>query len=172
MDLDDILISSINNSDAGGSFSGKVYLLLGSSLQGNATIDLGNADYSFVAESTSGDHLGYSVASAGDVDGDGLDDILIGAPESDDSGLSSGKAYLILGQTLLSSNNSAFNLGNADHIFVGTANVGYAGNHVKGLGDVDGDGLDDTMIGAYRASFLKLERHTIFVPIFDGGSHL
>ena len=74
----DLMISRffINNSDAGGFFSGKSIGFC-PSLQGNATIDLGNADYSFVAENL-GDHLGYSVASAGD-DGDGLSDILIGA---------------------------------------------------------------------------------------------
>ena len=65
--------------------AGKTYLILGSSLGSSSTIDLSLADYSFVGEDD-GDFSGYSVSSAGDVDGDGLDDILIGATGDDDGG--------------------------------------------------------------------------------------
>ena len=93
--MDDILIGASGNDD-GGSYSGKSYLILGSSLGTSSTIDLSLADYSFVGENTY-DYSGR-VSSAGDVNGDGLDDILIGATGSDDGGSGSGKTYLILSE--------------------------------------------------------------------------
>ena len=42
------------------------------------------------------DYAGVSVSSAGDVDGDGLDDLLVGASGNDDGGINAGKAYLLM----------------------------------------------------------------------------
>ncbi|TET92030.1 MAG: hypothetical protein E3J35_00050 [Methanomassiliicoccales archaeon] len=56
--------------------------------------DLSMADASFWGEDA-GDYSGWSVAGAGDVNGDGYDDILIGAPYDDDGGASAGQTYLI-----------------------------------------------------------------------------
>ena len=47
-----------------------------------------------------GDRLGYSVAGTGDVDGDGLDDLLMGAYYNNDGGTAAGKAYLMFGSDL------------------------------------------------------------------------
>ncbi len=56
--------------------------------------DLAYVEYHFIGE-TSEDEAGYSVAGAGDVDGDGLDDLLIGAWGNDEGGEDAGKAYLV-----------------------------------------------------------------------------
>jgi hypothetical protein len=53
------------------------------------------SDYSFVGENE-GDYAGGKITSAGDVDGDGLDDLLVGAYRNDDGGSDAGKGYLIL----------------------------------------------------------------------------
>ena len=58
--------------------------------------DLSNADASFWGEDA-GDWSGWSVASAGDVNGDGADDFLIGAPYDDEGGTEAGQTYLLLG---------------------------------------------------------------------------
>jgi len=59
--------------------------------------DLGNVNASFLGEKYDV-WSGRSVAGAGDVNGDGHDDILIGAPSDDDGGYDAGQTYLILGK--------------------------------------------------------------------------
>ncbi|MCP4870258.1 MAG: hypothetical protein GY898_16250, partial [Proteobacteria bacterium] len=103
------------------------------------------ADASFVGENAY-DNSGSSVASAGDVDGDGLDDLLIGVAWNDDGGSNAGKTYLFFGSTVAAG--GPFNLSLADAFFVGPGGD-RSGVSVASAGDVDGDGLDDLLIGAY-----------------------
>ncbi len=124
------------------------YLLLGSSLVSGSNvfgseIDLSLADYRFVGD---GDLAGYSVAGAGDVDGDGLDDILVGAPTNDEGAYNAGAAYLILGSSL--GTNPEIDLTVADYRFWGEYTQDRAGYSVSSAGDVDNDGLADILIGA------------------------
>ena len=82
------------------------------------------------------DHMGWSVADAGDVDGDGVDDVIAGAVDTDAAGDSAGSARIwsgATGMTLLTIQGSA-----ATQLF------GYS---VAGAGDVDGDGHADVIIG-------------------------
>ena len=101
---------------------------------------------------TNGDLSGNSVAGAGDVNGDGVDDVLIGALQSDVNGLDSGQSYVVFGQTtgfaapveldsLDGSNGFAIN---------GVEPYDYAGSNVVGAGDINGDGVDDVLIGDFR----------------------
>jgi formylglycine-generating enzyme required for sulfatase activity len=142
--LADLLVGAYGNDD-GGTAAGKVYLILGASLGSDSTIELSSADYSFVGENL-GDGAGRSISSAGDVDGDGLDDILVGAYSNDDGAINAGKTYLILGASLGS--DSTIELSSADYNFVGENPGDYAGWSVSSSGDVDGDGLADLFVGA------------------------
>ncbi len=143
--LSDMLISAIRSHHGIKTDVGKIYLVLGASLGSFSTIDLSYADYVFIGEAVD-DWAGSSVSSAGDVDGDGLDDILIGADGADDGGDWSGKAYLILASSIDWSS-SEMSLEAADHEFMGDE-FDRAGTSVSSAGDVDGDGLDDILIGA------------------------
>ncbi len=109
--------------------------------------DLSAADASFLGEDAF-DRPGWSVAPAGDVNGDGYDDILIGASGDDDGGNSAGQTYLILGKTTGWAMDT--DLSAADASFWGEDTYDYSGWSVAPAGDVNGDGYDDILIGAYQ----------------------
>jgi Ca2+-binding RTX toxin-like protein len=99
------------------------------------------------------DRSGYSVSSAGDVNGDGLDDLIVGALQADPNGSASGASYVVFGKA----NGTAVNLstiaGGAPGGFVinGAAAGDQAGVSVSSAGDVNGDGFDDLIVGAFQA---------------------
>lgn len=131
--------------DEGGVDAGKTYLFLGKNLGDSTTMSVAAADYTFVGEAA-GDYSGLSAADAGDVDGDGRSDILIGARGNDDAGEFSGKAYLITAASL--SDARTVNLTNADYTVQGAKAHDRLGWSVSGVGDVDGDGRHDFIVGA------------------------
>jgi hypothetical protein len=90
-----------------------------------------------------GDLAGVSVAGAGDTNGDGFDDLLVGARYHDQAGVDAGAAYLVRGPPLGSAS-----LGTADAKLLGEAPGDWAGITVAPAGDVDGDGLADLAVGA------------------------
>ncbi len=103
-----------------------------------------------------GDWAGWSVSHAGDVNGDGFDDFIIGAYKFDANGVDSGRAYVVFGRADWSSFGTAgFNLGtlNGTNGFIvnGFRQFDYAGWSVTGIGDFNGDGFDDLVVGARRA---------------------
>lgn len=140
----DILIGATHNDDAGLDV-GKAVIFFGSSISAGGAFDLGQADAALLGEDPS-DTAGTAVSSAGDVDADGLADVLIGGPKNALGGLAAGKSYLMLGTT--TSVGGVFDLGTADAVFVGEEPRDYSGNEVSTAGDVDGDGRDDLLIGA------------------------
>jgi hypothetical protein len=165
-----VAIGAPNASLNGLSGNGAVYLVSGNALRPEATqvINLANVGQGgtnnvpgvVFAGSNSGDHLGTSVANAGDFNGDGIGDILMGA---DQTTTGAGKAYLIYGSTNLLTQsiqtNGNFNIdvnrvlaGATNPIpgaeFDGTTAGDLTGFAVASAADFNGDGVGDIMIGS------------------------
>jgi hypothetical protein len=137
---DDFLFG-VEDADDG---EGDAYLVLGGS--GGWSGDVGDADQRFDAESGD-DEIGSAVSLGGDVDGDGLDDILIGAPRNNRSGADAGTSYLLLGAGGWSAG-----LSDTDAHLLGAVAGDEAGRALVIAGDLDGDGIDDIVIGAPMAA--------------------
>jgi len=140
---DDILIGAPNRWDVPD--SGKTYLIFGKPTGWSMDTPLALSDASFIAEA-SGDESGIHVSLDGNVNGDGYDDILIGAMYNDEGGHRAGQAYLIFGKPTGWSMDTSLSLSDAS--FIGEASGDHAGDRVSSAGDVDADGYDDILIGA------------------------
>ncbi|MCH8322223.1 MAG: FG-GAP repeat protein, partial [Proteobacteria bacterium] len=146
----DIIVADLNfNAD-----DGVAYVVFGKAGVFASTIDLTalNGTDGFIINGFDSRYAGRSVSSAGDVNGDGFDDIIIGI--INEGFLDSpGESYVIFGKADFSSSPiiELNSLDGSDGFLVrGLSNGDYAGFTVSGAGDVNGDGLDDLIVGAYR----------------------
>lgn len=161
--------------------TGEAYVVFGSS----------NPDFIFSVDSLdgnngfrfhgalNGDGLGYSIASAGDINGDGREDIIAGAsfPFYQNPGL--GRTYIIYGA---SSYPAEFDLDTLNGVYgfsiSGMDTADDFGFTVSGAGDINADGIDDILVGApkafsgpgnsrYGVCYVVFGKNTPFAPSFD-----
>lgn len=108
------------------------------------------------------DYAGRSITGVGDLNNDGVDDVVIGADGYSDEGA----AYIIYGPLTAGTDTT---LDTVSHLTVeGTSSAGSAGERSLGLGDIDGDGLDDIAIAAPTATDRATRSGT--VHLFLGSS--
>ena len=150
---DDVIIGA--HGAARGS-AGSSYVLFGSDTP-DTIIDLATLtpDQGIrIDGAAAGDLSGYSVSGAGDVDADGNDDVIIGAPGADPNSRSSaGSSYVVFGSDTPSTTSTSRRSPPDQGIRIDGAAAGdLSGVSVSRAGDVDADGNDDVIIGASQAN--------------------
>jgi hypothetical protein len=132
------LVVGVARNDTAGESAGAIYIV---TQPVPGTTSLVDADAILLGEAP-GDGAGQGVSSAGDMDGDGYDDLLIGAPSADNGHGGAGAVYLLHGP--LSGTSS---LAARDGTFVSDTTDSSVGAVVTSAGDFDGDGTLDIAIG-------------------------
>ena len=131
---------SASDQDAGDNPAGVAYLLNGP-LQGEYEVQDADATLEgFHTGGYTGGNAGWAVEGGGDFNGDGFDDVVVGAP----IGGANGNVFLVFGPV-----SGTLSLSFADGRFWGE-DFGSAGCAIAFVGDTNGDGFDDLLIGAYE----------------------
>ncbi len=164
--LDDLAVSAPGGDPDSRSGAGEVYIIFGNN--GEKFIDLGDLDgASFVRLDgiNASDAIGEtanSIGPGGDFNGDGIDDFIFGSISADPGGLgNAGEAYVIFGAdppglAALSAGGIGFDLNEADGS-EGFALPGFdpgdgVSESVGSAGDINGDGIDDIIVGVRSTS--------------------
>ncbi|MBF0099021.1 MAG: FG-GAP repeat protein, partial [Magnetococcales bacterium] len=155
--FDDLLIGALQTDPNGFANAGSAYIVFGKSSGFSSSFSLSslNGGNGFRMDGVAaGDMLARSVSAAGDVNGDGVADLIIGAFTADPGGLSSaGSVYVVFGQTAAFASviHLADLVGNTGFRLDGVAATDQAGIAVSSAGDFNGDGYDDLFVGAHKA---------------------
>ena len=171
---DDIIIGA-HYADPNGDKSGASYIVFGKEGGFSTTIELSELDGSDgfrIDGASAGDKSGSSVSSAGDFNGDGYDDIIIGAPHADPNGPYSGASYVIFGkESGFSRTIDLSELDGSDGFRIDGANqYDWTGYSVSSAGDVNNDGYDDIIIGAHYAEGTAGYSYVIYGHATSGAS--
>lgn len=160
----------------GGVSTGVAYVVYGSAGFTNTTsfplIGLGGGSGFRLEGNTSGDHAGSSVAIVHDLNGDGLDEVGVGAPNAHEGGTDRGAAYVVFGKSSGAPNPLALNglTGTDGFKVTGNFNGDMVGTSIHSAGDVNGDGHGDLIIGAPNATILGQVTGAAYVVFGkDGG---
>lgn len=150
------LVIAARDSDATGEDAGRAYVLFGGSDA------LSQSPQLILSGAAAGDAFGWSVSSAGDVNGDGFSDVVIGAPRNDSKGNNAGRAYVYFGAS-----NTSMDAG-ADGVLTGPSAEFHFGQTVSSAGDLNDDGYDDIAVSCIESLF----RGCVHIYLGGSGSEL
>ncbi len=173
----DLIIGARNaNASVGGASYGPgasyvVFGRLGIGSSGALALSSLNGDNGFVLNGIAANEMsGFSVSGVGDINGDGVADLIIGAPYANSY---AGSSYVVFGNPGIGSSGSialsSLN-GNNGFVLPGVAVNDYSGVSVSGAGDINGDGIADLIIGAYNANSNAGASYVVFGKAGIGSS--
>ena len=145
--FDDLIVGAIY-ADNNGLNGGSAYVYSGA-----------NGALFYRWDGSASDALGATVSGAGDVNGDGFDDLIVGARNTDNIIRNGGTAYVYSGAN-----------GTLLYQWDGQKENGSFGGSVSGAGDVNNDGLDDLIVGEWNGDFNGIEGGTAYVYSGANGS--
>lgn len=160
--LADLIVGAYSADPSGDVDAGESYVIFGKT--SNSAIELGSlGENGFRIDGINAfDYSGFSVSGAGDVNGDGLADLIVGAMGVNSGGASNnGESYLVFGKSGIDPVNLAY-LGAGGFRINGIDTNDRSGVSVSGAGDVNGDGLDDLIIGAFGGDSYAGESYLVF----------
>jgi hypothetical protein len=142
---DDLIVGADQYTGTGNTHQGAAFVWLGGASGLGPSTNISTADWSAFGVQTSA-HLGFSVASAGDVNGDGYSDVIVGAPDYSRGQVLEGIALVWLGSPSgLGANGTVANAATVLEENQASAKFGIS---VASAGDVNGDGFSDVIVGA------------------------
>jgi hypothetical protein len=156
--IDDLLLGAPRADVAGYQSEGKAYVIFGGlNIGDTGVVQLSSLDgtngFTLLGKDRR-DSAGSSLHRAGDFNADGIDDFIVGAPGAKTTALATGESYLVLGDSSIG-NDGRLDLdaldGHNGFVLFGIDAYDYSGGAVAGLGDVNGDGINDVLIGADEA---------------------
>jgi len=153
---DDLLVAAFHADAGGASDAGETYIVFGSGAGFAASLDLSSLDGTngFRLDGINADdRAGISVSTAGDVNGDGFADLIVGARWAEPDGISNaGESYVVFGKASgFQAGLDLAGLNGTDGFRLGGVNTNDFSGWVSNAGDVNGDGFDDLLIGATGA---------------------
>lgn len=153
--IDDLVIGARFASPKNRTMAGQTYILFGNNIQNVDLEQLDELRLGFTIDGKTATFNGYSVGTAGDIDSDGFNDILIGARDGRPLDRAfSGEAYLIFGSNFIGNRDpiEASDIDSPTGItFYGAEDGDFLGNAVSQAGDFNNDGFDDFLIAAVEA---------------------
>ena len=179
--IDDMIIGAVGAGTYGNygdrSFAGESYVIFGQNSGFSSSFNLSTLDGAngfLIGGAANYSNSGTSVNDAGDVNGDGFDDLIIGAPGGGGAGV--GESYVVFGHNNGFSSSLDMSTLNGTNGFRlrGADENGYSGVSVSGAGDINGDGIDDLIIGQDTPSgdkaYVVFGQDDAFSAIFDMGT--
>lgn len=164
----DVIIGAYGADPNGRNTAGTSYVIFGKASSLNEidlSVDLVDTGQGFkILGATAGDYSGWSVSGAGDVNGDGYADVIIGASKASPNGRAdAGTIYVIFGKATGLSNVDLLSLNTTQGFkILGAAANDYTGYSVSGAGDINNDGFDDIVFGAHGKNSFSGVSYIIF----------
>ena len=145
--VNDLAVSAYGDDDSGGARGAVHIMFMNTDGTVDETVEI-NDSTTNGPELTNADWFGYSIANIGDLDGDGVNDLAVGADKDNAGGANRGTIHIIHMNTD-GSVDSTVEINNETTNGPSMKDQDFFGFAVANIGDLDGNGINDLAVGAY-----------------------